>query len=714
MTQTPEATLQKYFGYNQFRPLQKEIVEKVLNGQDALVLMPTGGGKSICYQVPALMLEGVAIVVSPLIALMQDQVEALQRNNIASAFYNSTQSSDEQRNIEQRCASGEIKLLYVSPEKLVSGGFIEFMKYLKISLFAIDEAHCISSWGHDFRPEYTQLKLLKEQFAQVPIIALTATADKTTRNDILRQLNLENPKVFIASFDRPNIRLIVSPGQDRVKKITKYLESRSGQSGIIYCLSRKNTEKLAAKLKNAGFLADYYHAGMDNVRRAQVQQSFLRDDTQIICATIAFGMGIDKPNVRFVIHYNMPKNVEGYYQEIGRAGRDGLKSDAILFYSYADVKIMRDIISDGENPEFKALQYAKLDRMLQFADADICRRRILLNYFNEALTENCGNCDVCRNPTQKFDGIILTQKALSASIRLKQQVGINTLIDVLRGSKNQQIVENGYDQVKTFGAGREVSFQDWRHYIQQMINLGFFEIAYDENLALKVSELGQEAIKGTQKALLSKPVEKTFAKTKSEAPKGKKQTLSGALFEELRKLRKQIADEHNIAPHIIFNDATLTDMSKQRPYTKRDFLEVSGVTQAKLDQFGVPFIKEIIKVSLDQFKAGSTVKGASHLVTYQLHKQGLTPKQINAERAKTEEKAPSSITIESHLIALYQKGYPIDLMQYTSAEAVRDIQQVLHNSSDEDGFKPIHEHFGRKYSYFEIKIAKALLGEVDA
>ncbi|HAS42967.1 MAG TPA: DNA helicase RecQ [Microscillaceae bacterium] len=713
MTHTPEATLQQYFGYNEFRPLQKDIIAQVLAGHDTLVLMPTGGGKSICYQVPALMLEGVTIVVSPLIALMQDQVDALQRNKIASSFYNSTQSLEEQRAIEQKCKDGEIKLLYVSPEKLVSGGFLEFLQHIKVSLFAIDEAHCISSWGHDFRPEYTQLKVLKEQFAQVPIIALTATADKTTRNDILRQLNLDNPEIFIASFDRKNIRLHVAPGQDRIKKIIKYLETRPDQSGIIYCLSRNSTEKLAAKLQNAGFSADYYHAKMDSVRRAQVQQSFLRDDTQIICATIAFGMGIDKPNVRFVIHYNMPKNVEGYYQEIGRAGRDGLKSDAVLFYSHADVKILREIIADIENPEFKALQYAKLDRMLQLADADICRRRILLNYFNESLTENCGNCDVCRNPTQKFDGTILAQKAISASIRLKQQVGLNTLIDVLRGSKNQQIVENGYDQVKTFGAGREASYQDWRAYLQQMVNLGFFEIAYDENLALKVTELGQQVLKKEHQALLSKPTEKILTKAKAEKTKTKKQTLSGALFESLKTLRKQMADTQSIAPHIIFDDATLTDMSKKRPYTKKDFLEVSGVTQAKLEQFGVSFIKEIINVSLEQFKSGSTVKGASHLVTYQLYKKGLTPKQINAERAKTEEKAPSAITIESHLTALYEKGYPIDLMQYTSATAVRDIQQVLHESADEDGFKPIHEHFGGKYSYFEIKIAKTLLGEVN-
>lgn len=707
---TPEATLQKYFGYNEFRPLQKDIITQVLSGKDTLVLMPTGGGKSLCYQVPALMLDGMTIVVSPLIALMQDQVEALQRNNIASAFYNSTQTSQEQREIEQQCSDGKIKLLYVSPEKLLSGTFIDFLKTIQISLFAIDEAHCISSWGHDFRPEYAQLKILKRAFAQIPVIALTATADKTTRNDILRQLNLQEPEVFIASFDRKNIRLHVAPGQDRVKKIVKYLEARPNQSGIIYCLSRNSTENLAAKLKDAGFLADYYHAGMDSRKRATVQQSFLKDDTQIICATVAFGMGIDKPNVRFVIHYNMPKNVEGYYQEIGRAGRDGLKSDAILFYSYGDIKILREFINNIDNEEFKALQFAKLERMLQFADADICRRRILLNYFNESLNKNCGNCDVCRNPTEKFEGTILAQKALSACMRLKQQVGTNTLIEVLRGSMNQHIVENKYDQVKTFGMGKEVSFKDWREYIQQMINLGLFEIAYDENLALKVAENGAQVLKGSQEVLLSKPTEKTFTKAKTEKTKGKKQTLQEALFEQLRALRKQLADKQNIAPHIIFNDATLTDMSKLRPYTSPDFLEVSGVTEAKMEQFGKTFIDKIVRVSIEQFQAGATVKGASHLVTYQLHQQGLTPKEIVTERAKTESKALHTMTIESHLLALYKKGYPIDLMRFTSAEAVRDIQQAFYQNLGEEGFKPIHEYFHGKYSYFEIKIAKALLG----
>lgn len=710
-TTTPEATLQQYFGYNEFRPLQKDIVERVLAGNDTLVLMPTGGGKSLCYQIPALMMEGIAIVVSPLIALMQDQVEALQRNQIASAFYNSTQTTKEQIAIEKQCINGEIKLLYVSPEKLLSGTFIDFLKTIKISLFAIDEAHCISSWGHDFRPEYAQLKILKRVFPTVPVIALTATADKTTRNDILKQLNLENPETFLASFDRKNIRLHVAPGQDRVKKIIKYLEARPGQSGIIYCLSRKSTEQLAKKLSDAGLSANYYHAGMDSTHRATVQQSFLRDDTHIICATIAFGMGIDKPNVRFVIHYNMPKNVEGYYQEIGRAGRDGLKSDAILFYSYGDVKILREFITAIDNEDFKALQFAKLERMLQFADADICRRRILLNYFNENLNQNCGNCDVCRNPTQKFDGTVLAQKALSACMRLKQQVGINTLIDVLRGSKNQQIIEQGYDQIKTFGAGKDVSFQDWRDYMQQMINLGVFEIAYDEQLALKVSPVSSKILGGTEQVLLSKPTEKSFAKARTEKPKSKKETAREGLFEALRTLRKQIADSQSIAPHIIFNDATLTDMSKQRPYRAADFLEVSGVTQAKLKEYGKAFVDEIIKVSVEQFRQGSTVKGASPLVTYLLYKQGFAPKEIAAERAKTESKTLTPMTIESHFLSLYKKGYAIDLMSFTSAQAVTEIQQVLHQDLGEAGFKPIHELLGGKYSYFEIRIAKTLLGE---
>jgi ATP-dependent DNA helicase RecQ len=416
--------------------MQEQVIRTLLAGRDSLVLMPTGGGKSVCFQIPALMKPGVCIVVSPLIALMKDQVEALLLNGIPAAFLNSTQGSREQREIEQDCQTGKLKLLYVSPEKMLSESFFVFLKTLQISLFAVDEAHCISSWGHDFRPEYTQLSMLKTHFPEVPVAALTATADKLTRQDIITQLQLHDPAVFVASFNRPNLSLKVLPGLKRMQQIERFLALQPDNSGIIYCQSRKSTESLAAKLQEKGYRAGYYHAGMSAESRSQAQEEFVRDDIRIICATIAFGMGIDKSNVRWVIHYNMPKNLEGFYQEIGRAGRDGSAADTVLFYSFADVANWKEMLSENA-PANLGLQMAKLERIQQYAEAHSCRRQILLSYFSEELTEPCGNCDVCQNPRVMFDGTVLAQKALSAIVRLKEQVPVNTLIDVLRGSRNQ-------------------------------------------------------------------------------------------------------------------------------------------------------------------------------------------------------------------------------------------------------------------------------------
>lgn len=705
---TPEETLKKYFGYKDFRPLQKDIITKVLDKKDALVLMPTGGGKSICYQIPALMSEGLTIVISPLISLMQDQVAALQRNHIPSAFYNSTQSSKEQAEIETLCQQNKLKLLYISPEKLLTDNFLFFLKSINVSLFAIDEAHCVSTWGHDFRPEYTQLKRLKQTFPDKPFIALTATADKVTRKDIMTQLQLNKPEVFIASFDRKNIGLNVTAGTNRVKKIMQFLESRPNQSGIIYCLSRKNTMELAEKLREAGFDAQHYHAGMSAEERAKVQDDFIKDNTLIICATIAFGMGIDKPNVRFVIHYNLPKNVESYYQEIGRAGRDGLKSEAILFYSLRDAMVLRDFIAKIENPNFRELQYAKLDRMLQFAEAGFCRRKVLLNYFNENLTEDCGNCDVCRNPKTKFDATVLAQKALSACIRLKQEVGITTLIEVLRGSKNQTILEKGYDKIKTFGMGKDMSFQDWRDYLQQMINIGIFEIAYDQNYNLKVTVESQDILYKNKKVYLAKATEKTNFKEQYEKPKTKTQILREELFEDLRQFRKSLADSLAIAPYLIFDDATLTEMSKTRPFSKDDFLNISGVTQSTFDKYGKIFLEEVITISTKQYQKGNNIKGISQIITYQLYKKGFSPERIIERRSRTEGKTLNLATIQSHLISLYEKGFDIDLSEFVSDENKKYIQGEITKNKLE-GLKNIYDYFGGEYDYFEIKIAVALM-----
>ena len=461
--------LKKYFGYDTFRPMQEEIIQTIYEKKDALVLMPTGGGKSICYQIPAITQEGVCIVVSPLISLMKDQVESLKASGVKAAFLNSSLTTAEQKQVEDDVYYSAIKLLYVSPEKMLSQSFQPLIKQANINLFAIDEAHCISSWGHDFRPEYTKLNFIKSQFPNIPVVALTATADKITRRDIVKQLNLSDPKIFIASFDRPNISLSVRPGQKKIQQILDFVKARPNQSGIIYCLSRKNTEKVAEKLNAAGVKAGFYHAGLGAAERSKVQEDFINDNVPVVCATIAFGMGIDKSNVRWVIHHNLPKNIEGYYQEIGRSGRDGVKADTLLFYSFGDVMVLRDIIqnNDSENIE---VQLSKLERMQQYAESLICRRKILLGYFSETLKEDCGNCDVCKNPPQHFDGTVVAQKALSAIARLKEKVGIRMLIDVLRGSRRQEIFQNEFDKIKTYGAGADISFSDWQHIISQLIS----------------------------------------------------------------------------------------------------------------------------------------------------------------------------------------------------------------------------------------------------
>jgi ATP-dependent DNA helicase RecQ len=710
---TPKEALKTYFGYDQFRDLQEDIIQNVVSGNDTLVLMPTGGGKSICYQIPAIIQQGICIVISPLIALMRDQVEALKRNNISAEYCNSSLSTQEQIHVENQCFNGQVKLLYVSPEKLVTSSFMSFLKSLPISLFAVDEAHCISSWGHDFRPEYTQLKILKDIFPQIPVIALTATADKLTRKDIARQLDLRNPKVFLASFDRKNISLAVTPGINRVKRIIDFLQNRPHQSGIIYCLSRKNTEEIAEKLQKTGFKAAFYHAGMESQDRSQVQDKFLKDDILIICATIAFGMGIDKPNVRFVIHYNLPRNIEGYYQEIGRAGRDGLNSTAVLFYSFQDVIVWRDIIAQGEKPELQELKIAKLERMQQYAEASICRRRILLSYFHEELAEDCGNCDVCKNPRKMFDGTILAQKALSASIRINQQAGMNTLIEVLRGSKNKDIVDKKYDKIITFGAGKDVSFQDWRDYLQQMLNIGVFEMAYDQNYALKAGLMSQQVLYENRQVWLTHPTENVLKKEKEKSAlsKSKTQILEEELFEALRVLRKQMADLQGIAPHVIFNDSVLLDMSKKHPFHRKEFMNISGVTQAKWSQYGQVFLDKIIHISIQQHQQEGNVKGTTQLITYQLFKQGLTFEQIIAERAKKEKSALSLATIQSHIVQLYEKGYDIDLHSYITNEELQEIKTALGKYKVTPTLSELFEMFKEKYDYFKLRVAICLYRE---
>lgn len=600
-------TLKSYFGYTQFRPLQEEIITQILNKKDTLVLMPTGGGKSICYQLPALLMEGTAIVVSPLISLMKDQVESLQANGIIARALNSTNDETADANIRFECRQGRVKLLYISPERLLSE--INFLlKDIRISLFAIDEAHCISQWGHDFRPEYTQLKVLRQQFPDVPVVALTATADKITRQDIIKQLAMRDPKVFISSFDRPNLSLDVKRGyqqKEKMRTIFDFIARHRGESGIIYCMSRSKTEKVAEMLEEHGISTAVYHAGLSTAAREAAQDDFINDRVQVVCATIAFGMGIDKSNVRWVIHYNLPKSIESFYQEIGRAGRDGLPSDTLLFYSFGDIVLLSKFAAESSQQE---INMEKLHRMQQYAEADICRRRILLNYFGETMDHDCGNCDVCRNPPERFDGTIIVQKALSAIARADQQVATNTLIDILKGAATQEIIERGYDKLKTYGAGRDIPARDWQDYLLQMLNLGYFEVAYNEKNHLKITEAGRKVLFGHERALLV--VIKREDYTEKKAGKKRKQSAPNdvlfptpmvfdnedeQLFEELRVLRKRLADQQAIPAYIVLSDKTLHLLASSRPTTIEAFGEISGIGEYKRDKYGKDFIEVIRK-----------------------------------------------------------------------------------------------------------------------
>lgn len=600
-------TLKSYFGYTQFRPQQEEIITQILNKKDTLVLMPTGGGKSICYQLPALLMEGTAIVVSPLISLMKDQVESLQANVIIARALNSTNDETADANIRFECRQGRVKLLYISPERLLSE--INFLlKDIRISLFAIDEAHCISQWGHDFRPEYTQLKVLRQQFPDVPVVALTATADKITRQDIIKQLAMRDPKVFISSFDRPNLSLDVKRGyqqKEKMRTIFDFIARHRGESGIIYCMSRNKTEKVAEMLEEHGISTAVYHAGLSTAAREAAQDDFINDRVQVVCATIAFGMGIDKSNVRWVIHYNLPKSIESFYQEIGRAGRDGLPSDTLLFYSFGDIVLLSKFAAESSQQE---INMEKLHRMQQYAEADICRRRILLNYFGETMDHDCGNCDVCRNPPERFDGTIIVQKALSAIARADQQVSTNTLIDILKGAATQEIIERGYDKLKTYGAGRDIPARDWQDYLLQMLNLGYFEVAYNEKNHLKITEAGRKVLFGHERALLV--VIKREDYTEKKAGKKRKQSAPNdvlfptpmvfenedeQLFEELRVLRKRLADQQAIPAYIVLSDKTLHLLASSRPTTIEAFGEISGIGEYKRDKYGKDFIEVIRK-----------------------------------------------------------------------------------------------------------------------
>lgn len=660
--------LKSVYGYDSFRPLQKDVIDYVISGHDALVLMPTGGGKSVCYQIPALMLEGVAIVVSPLISLMKDQVDALQANGIAAEAMNSNNDEYANRTIRERCQRGEIKILYISPERLM-GEISWLQQYAHVSMFAIDEAHCVSHWGHDFRPEYTQLGTLKDSFPHIPILALTATADKVTKADILEQLHLSEPRVFISSFDRPNLSLDVRKAyrkRERIRSILEVIARHTNESGIIYCLSRKGTEEMAAELKKYGISVGVYHAGLSAQERTQVQDDFINDRVNVICATIAFGMGIDKSNIRFIIHNNLPKSIESFYQEIGRGGRDGLPTETILFYNLQDLITLRKFAEESGQRD---INIEKLSRMQEYAESQVCRRRILLNYFGETSDCSCGNCDVCKNPPQHFDGTIIVQKALSAIRRAEEQAGFTLVTDILKGSLSPVVVAKGFNKLKTFGAGRDITAGDWHAYLLQMLQRGYIEIAYNEDSHIKVTSLGKDVLFGRKQAELAVIEREDFRVTKRKRQvqlsdsSTQMQTEDQQLFEKLRELRRTIANEIKKPAYIVLSDKSLQSLAMVKPTNLFLFGNCFGIGEHKKNQFGERFV-DMICSHLGVERSSEPLESAEILPSFDAIELPIEENHSNKELSYMDKQkrlhanayAPWSNEEESTLSFLYRQG----------------------------------------------------------
>lgn len=680
--------LKKYFGYDSYRPLQEEIIHNITSGNDTLVLMPTGGGKSICYQLPAITLDGMAIVISPLIALMKDQVDGLVQNGISAAYLNSSLTESERVDVLTKINNQELDLLYISPEKLLNSELFTLLKQIKLSLFAIDEAHCVSDWGHDFRPEYKQLHHVKKHFSSIPIVALTATADSTIKSDILEFLNLEKPTVFERSFDRPNLFLEVRAGKDRDKQILRFLNDRKDSSGIIYCLSRKQCENTAQKLRNAGYKAMPYHAGMTSELRGDIQRKFVTDELPIVCATIAFGMGIDKSNVRWVIHYNLPKSMENYYQEIGRSGRDGLPADTLLFYSYRDLLQLRKFAEESPNAE---ILLSKLQRMMDYAESRICRRRVLLNYFGEYSEQDCKNCDVCLNPPKVFDGTVIAQKALSAVRRTQESEAMGVIIDILKGTQNSYNLDKKYNTLKTFGCGNELTYQQWQLALLQLLQLGYIDVQYKKDHALQVTTLGEDIIYGKKHvaltALTKEKAVRRDTKVKSDAQK-----VFEGLYEKLRKLRLDLATEQNLPAYLIFSDVSLKEMANLAPTKDADFLAISGVGETKLARYGFDFMELI--------KAHTGKKKSTHEQTLELYNIGLSIDEICKIRGL------KPVTIFSHICKLYLDNKIDSIDKFKTSQAMKLVELYLKDHPDFDGkLKAIYDFGEELIPYEDIRIA---------
>ncbi len=699
MNQQLKAQLKTTFGYDNFRDQQEEIIEHILSKKDTIVLMPTGGGKSICFQIPALIFENLTVVISPLISLMKDQVDALKSNGVKAEFYNSSLSDESKKAIQTKAENNELKLLYLSPETLFQISSSWF-RNLTISLVAIDEAHCVSMWGHDFRPEYTQIKILRNQLKEIPFVALTATADRITRKDIATHLGLTEPKTFLSSFDRPNLNLNVKgnvPKQKKIDEILDFIESKPNQSGIIYCLSRKETEEWSQILEDNNIHAAHYHAGLTSDERDKIQTEFINDEIPIICATIAFGMGIDKSNVRWIIHNNLPKNVEGYYQEIGRAGRDGLKSDTILYFNYRDVKLLADFARESEH---STVLLEKLNRMIEFAEATTCRRKILLAYFSEELHENCGKCDICKNPPSTIDGTIIAQKALSAIKRTNESIGNNTLIDLLRGAKTSEMFSKKYNELKTYGIGADLNVNQWMFYITQLKNIGLVEVAYDENMHFKITNYGNKVLFENMKITFAAYKEKEkVVKGKSKVVKETKQlTTDEILFDRLKLLRRKIAVEENVPAYIVFSDATLLQMANEKPMTKNELLGIQGIGMQKSESYGDEFIT-LIK----QFTQDLQPKKSTYDETFELLKSGLSIESIATVRGM------ATTTIYSHVAKLYLDGYPIKIEDFITVEDIEKIEKIIPNIENTNQLKPIYEALNGEIDYGIIRLTLSYL-----
>ena len=711
--------LKSQFGYDSFRMNQEQAIETVLQKKNCVVLMPTGGGKSLCYQIPALMLDGLTVVISPLIALMKDQVDALKNNGVEAAFLNSTQTSREQTEVFQTVRSGRLKLLYVAPERLLQTGdqFIDFLKSVDVSLFAIDEAHCISSWGHDFRPEYMQLRKLKTHFPEVPLIALTATADKLVQKDIVERLNLQNAPVYISSFNRPNIFYKVEPKRSSYERLVEYLESHREESGIVYCLSRNSSESLAANLRDEGFNALAYHAGLDTATRDKNQGLFLKDEVKIIVATIAFGMGIDKSNVRFVVHMDLPKNIESYYQETGRAGRDGLQSEALLFFSWGDVNKLKGFAEVEGNRTQSEIMLKKLNTMGAFGDLKTCRRKFLLNYFSEDLTEDCGHCDNCNTTFETFDGTIIAQKALSAVYRTGQRFGLSYLIDLLRGSQAKTIRDE-HKNLKTYGVGADISKNNWFDYFKDLIEQGYLKQTEGQYPTIVLTEKSMDVLRGSERVELFKVTIKEDKKEKSLVSKLEHEYLKD-LFDELRQVRTVFAREENVPPYVIFSDATLIEMATYLPQTEVEMRRISGVGDLKLQKYGADFLEVIVdycetnnlasRINLKSPKRETktrTKRDASGQTTYDvsldMFRSGLSIPEI------AESRGMAVSTIETHLVKFIPSGEVMldDLVHADKIEAIRNAIVRLNT-----GFAvaPVKEFLGEDYSYGEIRAVMATM-----